>query len=166
VLLQRKGGKCYDWHSSDLKHDELVARVKAPTIVLLDPTEKDSPELLSKGQEGNIQFVSWAYPHLCFQSGEAVNLKKAAKRLLFVRMCDGTPYSFFFDCDRTKPRELRQMGELKIQFTVRCPSAVFSLSKFFFFLESRWEGRRGASGCRCNHYCQRRRCVARSTSPI
>lgn len=102
----------------DLKHDELVARVKGPALVLVDPTEKDSPELLSKIEEGNVQYVSWAYPHLCFQNGETVNLKKAAKQLLFVRMCDGTPYSFFFDCDRTKPREVRQMGELKIQFMV------------------------------------------------
>ena len=117
-MVQRKGGKCYDWHSLDLTHDKLVAGVKAPGIVLLDPTEKDSPELLSKIEEGNLQFVSWAYPYLCFQSGETVSLKKAAKRLLFVRMCDGTPYSFFFDCDRTKAREVRQMGELKIQFTV------------------------------------------------
>ena len=128
-VTQRKGGKCYDWHSLDLTHDELVARVKAPALVLLDPTEKNSPELLSKGEEGNLRFVSWAYPHLCFQSGEEVSLKKAAKRLLFVRMCDGTPYSFFFDCDRTKHRELRQMGELKIQFTVSCPFTAFSISK-------------------------------------
>jgi hypothetical protein len=98
-------------------------------MVLVDPTENYSVELLTKRKEGNLHFVSWGYPNLCSQNGEVVNPEQAVEQLLFVRLCDGTPYTFYFDCDRTNPRELRQMHELSFQFRVSCSSATVSLSK-------------------------------------
>jgi hypothetical protein len=114
--------------------------------VLVDPTEKRSTELPRRREEGNLQFVSWAYPHLCFQRGKMVDLKEAAKQLLFVRLCDGTPWSFYFDYDRTNAREHHQKGELSIQFMVNCSiSALSRLNSLSsrIMVERSWRARRG-----------------------
>lgn len=83
-------------------------------IALIDPTEIGAPALLRQARKGDLRFVHWAYPRYCVEKGQIYPEPESRNiGLQFVRLPDGTPWSFHFAADGEENTK-----ELKTKFKV------------------------------------------------